>query len=209
MRFAGTSGNDGAVEANSVERAVGELEKKFKLKLEKRDLHTKHEVKNCKHYGTCNAVNINRPYNGKYIYRRWNLRGGVPAILTITYPISFLSSRIVYVLLSMRVRLSVVLLPWFDICRLERCAWPMGKTLKLYCPFKFDQSSVRVPNVAFILKLKTCSLRFPPLCVPTVCHPTRRSLNSIIFFPPPPIVLVGKRRGRTLRLAVGFGTGKI
>lgn len=59
MIFADTRSNGDVVEANSLEQVVNELEKKFQLKLEKQDLNTKHEIKNCEHYNTCNTVNIN------------------------------------------------------------------------------------------------------------------------------------------------------
>ncbi|VVC41334.1 Hypothetical protein CINCED_3A012915 [Cinara cedri] len=51
-----TTLNGEIVIANGLDEAIDKLEKKFKLKLDKQDLNTKHEVENCKHYKTCDTL---------------------------------------------------------------------------------------------------------------------------------------------------------
>ncbi|XP_025199108.1 microsomal triglyceride transfer protein large subunit [Melanaphis sacchari] len=56
LKFIETKQNGGIIEANTFEEAINQLEKQFKLKLEKQNLSPKHEVKNCKHYNSCNKL---------------------------------------------------------------------------------------------------------------------------------------------------------
>ncbi|KAL5233567.1 hypothetical protein ACI65C_000977 [Semiaphis heraclei] len=51
-----TKPNDDIIEANTLKEAIRQLEKQLKLKLEKQNLSPKHEVKNCKHYNSCNKL---------------------------------------------------------------------------------------------------------------------------------------------------------
>lgn len=51
-----TSSNNDIIKGNSLYKIISQLEEKTKLKLEKQDLSTKYEVKNCKHYKSCNQV---------------------------------------------------------------------------------------------------------------------------------------------------------
>lgn len=51
-----TKPNDDVIKANTFKEAIHQLEKQLKLKLEKQNLSLKHEVKNCKHYNSCNKV---------------------------------------------------------------------------------------------------------------------------------------------------------
>lgn len=51
-----TKPNDDVIKANTFKEAIHQLEKQLKLKLEKQNLSPKHEVKNCKHYNSCNKL---------------------------------------------------------------------------------------------------------------------------------------------------------
>ncbi|XP_050434632.1 microsomal triacylglycerol transfer protein [Adelges cooleyi] len=56
LKLTGNESKEKAVMAETLSQAVGEQEKKLKLKFNKQSLSINHEVKNCKHYKSCNKL---------------------------------------------------------------------------------------------------------------------------------------------------------